>query len=148
MKTKKSIITTLFFLVIFSCSSSNDDEATTETQPNLVNKWSLTVWKLNNVNQTLTSCDQQGYIQFNTNGTFERKDYSFSSGNCILEGNENGTYSYNSSNHKITLNFVDNTDGPQTEILNNVEFTTSKLNYSWDEDGNGTDEHYLEYTKN
>lgn len=67
---------------------------------------------------------------------------------CILEGNDNGTYTYNSSNQKVTLNFSDTTNGAQTEILNNVEFTTTKLNYTWDEDGNGTDEHYLEYTKN
>ena len=147
MKLKKSILALLSFLIIFSCSSSND-ETTTETQPDLVNKWSLTVWRLNNINQTLTSCDKQGYIQFNSNGTFERKDYNFSNGNCTLEGNDNGTYKYNSSNHKVTLNFSDLTNGAQTETLNNVEFTTTKLNYSWDEDGNGTEEHYLEYTKN
>lgn len=148
MKTKKSITTTLSFLIIFSCSSSNDDETTTETQPKLENKWSLTVWKHNNVTQTLTTCEKQGYIQFNTNGTFERKDYNFSNDNCILEGEDNGKYTYNSSNHKITLKFTDTTNGEQTEILNNIEFSTTKLNYSWDEDGNGTDEQYLEYTKN
>lgn len=129
MTLKKSILTLLSFLIIFSCSSSND-EITTETQPDLVNKWSLTVWKLNNVSQTITSCDKQGYIQFNSNGTFERKDYNFSSGNCTLEGNDNGTYTYNSSNHKVTLNFSDTTNGAQTEILDNVEFTTTKLNYT------------------
>ena len=147
MKTKISIFVLLSFLIISSCSSSND-ETTTELQPNLVNKWSLSVWKKNNVAQTLTSCDKQGYIQFNSNGTFERKDYYWNGTNCLLEGNDNGTYNYNSSNHKITLNYTDPNDGPQTEVLNNLGLTTTKLNYSWDEDQNGTDEHYLEFIKN
>jgi len=148
MNTKITIFTLLSVLIISSCSSLNNDEPDTTTQATLVNKWILSAWKKNNVTQTLTSCDKQGYIQFNTNGTFERKDYYLNSGNCQLEGNDNGTYNYNSTTHKITLTFTDPTEGTQTEVLNNVELATTKLTYTWDEDQNGTDEHHLEYTKN
>lgn len=146
---KKLKITLLIIATIsmfFSCNS-NDDNTTPTEQPNLVNKWNLDKWGYNSVNQTLTTCDKQGYIQFNSNGTFERKDYYLNGTVCELEGNDNGTYSFNSSTNKITLNFIDPDDGAQIEILNNIQLTTTTLKYSWDEDGNGTDESNLEFKK-
>lgn len=151
MKTKTLLITLLSVLALSSCSNDNNENSLTEnpqTQSTLANKWYLNTWKYNNASQTLNNCDKQGYIQFNSNGTFERKDYQFVSGNCLLEGNDNGTYVYSSSNHKITLSFMDPNNGAQTENLNNVELSNSKLIYTWDEDGNGIDEHKLEFIKN
>lgn len=146
MNSKKMIFGLLTLVTIYSCN--NDDNTNSETLPNLINKWNLETWKYNNNNQSLTSCDKQGYIKFNNNGTFERKDYYNNNGNCEIEGNDNGTYTYDTSNNKITLNYTDVNDGPQTEVLNNVSFTITKLNYTWDEDNNGSDEHFLEFLKN
>lgn len=143
---KKYLLSTVLIFALISCSSDNDNS--NDVQPSLINKWSLETWKYNNNNQSLTSCDKQGYIKFNSNGTFERKDYYNNNGSCEIEGNDNGTYAYDSTNNKITLNYTDVNDGPQTEVLNNVSFTITKLNYTWDEDNNGSDEHFLEFLKN
>lgn len=146
---KKSIVALIILSVSFlsSCNSNDDSPEKTIEQPNLVGKWSLDKWGLNDTNQTLTTCDKQGYIQFNANGTFERKDYFLNGSNCELEGDDNGVYTYNPKTSKITLKFTDPTEGSQTEILNNVSLTTTTIAYSWDEDENGTDEHKLEFGK-
>jgi hypothetical protein len=132
--------------IFFSCSN-NDDNTTPVEQPNLVNKWNLDKWIFNSTNQTLSTCDKQGYIQFNSNGTFERKDYFLNGTVCEVEGNDNGTYTFNTTTNKITLNFTDPVDGAQVEVLNNIQLTATTLKYSWDEDENGTDESNLEYKK-
>jgi len=137
----------LTITILFSCSSNNDEPTAITEQPNLINKWFIDKWTYNGTNQTLTTCDKQGYIQFNTNGTFERKDYYWNGTSCLIEGNDIGTYTFNSTTNKITLNFTDPIDGAQVEILNNIQITTTILKYSWDEDGNGTDEHNLELKK-
>ena len=132
--------------IFFSCSN-NDDNTTPVEQPNLVNKWNLDKWIFNSTNQALSTCDKQGYIQFNSNGTFERKDYFLNGTVCEVEGNDNGTYTFNTTTNKITLNFTDPVDGAQVEVLNNIQLTATTLKYSWDEDENGTDESNLEYKK-
>lgn len=150
IKPMKKLIIAFTFILSFSIflSCSNDDDNTTPTeQPNLINKWNLDKWIYNNVNQTLSTCEKQGYIQFNSNGTFERKDYYLNGTVCELEGTDNGTYTYNSTTNKITLNFTDPVVGAQIETLNNIQLTTTTLKYSWDEDENGTDEHNLEFKK-
>ena len=148
MKKSTLYLLGLFTVLAINSCNSNDDTTSNEVQPTIINKWNLDSWKLNNTQQTLTICDKQGYIQFNSNGTFERKDYYFDNTNCVLEGNDNGTYNYNTSTNKITLNFTDATNGPQIEVLNNVNLSSTKIIYTWDEDNNGSDEHQLEYLKN
>lgn len=113
----------------------------------MVNKWYINKWVYNNVNQTLTDCDKQGYIQFNSNGTFERKTYNLNGAICELDGIYNGTYNFNTTSNKITINFDDPIDGTQVETYNNIQLTSTTLKYTWDEDGNGTDEYNLEFKK-
>ena len=141
----------LSLALTFSCSTTDNDPESPEspqtTTPTLNVKWILEKWNYNSVNQNLTSCKKQSFILFNSNGTFERKDYILINSNCIIEDNDNGNYSYNTSNSKITLTFVDPDDGPQTEVWNNVAFDNSLLKFTWDEDNNGSDEHSLEYKK-
>ena len=147
MNIKKIFFLFLTTIILFSCNKNDDEPTAITEQPNLVNKWYIDKWTYNGTNQTLTSCDKQGYIQFNSNGTFERKDYYWNGTTCTLEGNDNGTYNYNTTTNKITINFIDTNNGPQTEIFNNVNLSTTVLKYSWDEDGNGIDEHNLEFKK-
>lgn len=144
MTKSKTLLLALLTVILNSCDSSNSNS---NDEASIINKWKLNSWKYNNNEQTLTNCDKQRYIQFNINGTFERIDYIIDGSNCIEEGHDNGNYNYNTSEDKITLNFTDELDGPQTEILNNVQLTTTKIIYSWDEDNNGSDEHQLEFLK-
>ena len=147
MKKLKIALLIISSITIFFSCSNNDDNTTPIEQPNLVNKWNLDKWIFNTTNQSLSTCDKQGYIQFNSNGTFERKDYFLNGTVCEVEGNDNGTYTFNTTTNKITLNFTDPVDGAQVEVLNNIQLTATTLKYSWDEDENGTDESNLEYKK-
>ena len=131
-------------LMLQSCSSSDSSPT---NQVSLISKWNLDKLLLDNTTQVLTTCDKQGYIEFYSNGTFERKDYYLNGTSCILEGFDSGTYTYNSSANRITLNFLDPNDGPQIETLNNVNISSTTLKYSWDENGDGTDENNLEFKK-
>ena len=144
----KKIATLIIILVLtYSCASNENEpeELITEAPSELINKWNLNKWSSNGINQNLTDCDKQKNIKFNDNGTFERKDYIFIGGNCSIEEDISGTYTYDNSQGKIVLFFTDPDDGNQTEILNNVELNSTILKYSWDEDGDGNDEHNLEY---
>ncbi len=66
---------------------------------------------------------------------------------CELDGIYNGTYNFNTTSNKITINFDDPIDGTQVETYNNIQLTSTTLKYTWDEDGNGTDEYNLEFKK-
>jgi hypothetical protein len=132
------------FLMLQSCTSS---ESTPTNQVSLIFKWNLDKSLLNNTNQNISTCAKQGYIQFYSNGTFERKDYYLNGSSCILQGFDSGSYIYNSSTNKITLNFSDPVDGAQIENLNNVNISSTTLKYSWDENGDGIDEYNLEFIK-
>ncbi len=136
------------FLIFISCSKSST-ETTDVITNSLVAKWKYNGIKTNGIVSQITTCDKNGYVVFNTNGTFERKDYYFSENNntCVLEGDEKGTYTYSSSTNKIVLKFTDPYDGAQVETWNNVKFTNSSLDFTWDENNDGKDEHAVSYIK-
>lgn len=115
----------------------------------VVKKWRLNKMFVDNKERKLTECDKQSYMEFSSNSTFDRKTWFILNNDCIEEeiADSNKVYSSDLQNNKIVLKFNDVDDGPQTEILNILELTETKLIYSWDEDGNGTDEYKLEYLK-
>jgi hypothetical protein len=114
----------------------------------LVAKWQYNAIKTNGIAANLTSCNKSSYVLFNTNGTFERKQYWLMSSNtCVLDGDEKGTYTYNSSTNKIVLKFTDPVAGAQVETWNNVKITNSSLDFTWDENNDGKDEHAVTYIK-
>jgi hypothetical protein len=45
------------------------------------------------------------------------------------------------------LKFTDPSDGAQVETWNNVKFTNSNLDFTWDENNDGKDEHAVSYIK-
>ncbi len=144
------LFVSILLLLLQSCSSegsNNTNPSVPIDQSNVIYKWNLNKQLLNNVSQTLSTCDKQGYIQFKSDGTFERKDYYLSGTSCLQEGFDNGTYTYSLATNKITLYFVDPVDGPQVERLNNVSITSTTLKYSWDENNDGIDEYNLEFIK-
>lgn len=62
MKKLKIALLIISSITIFFSCSNNDDNTTPTEQPNLVNKWNIDKWIYNSVNQTLNTCDKQGYI--------------------------------------------------------------------------------------
>jgi hypothetical protein len=60
--------------------------------------------------------------------------YETVSGDCIIEGNDTGTYVYNIDNNLITLEFEDIDDGLQIEFLNVLELSNISLEFSWFEE--------------
>ncbi len=115
----------------------------------IISKWRKNKWFYNNQEETLTDCEKQSYLEFSSNLTFDRKAFFLFNNDCTEEGNadSNKTFVSDLQNNKITLRFDDIDEGTQTEILNILELTETKLIYTWDEDNDGTDEHKLEYIK-
>ena len=146
---KRNYIGILITLLTLGFSSCTSEESTPKEEPNLITaKWFLEKSSFNGVPHDLTSCEKQGYIEFKSNGTFERIYYYSSNGtNCLPEGTDSGTFIFDTTANKITLSFTDPDDGAQTEILNNVNLTTSTFKYTWDENGDGTDDVDVEYKK-
>ena len=64
---------------------------------------------------------------FNTDLSFERMWYETISGDCIIEGNDTGSFLYNTDNNLIILEFEDIDDGPQIEFFNVLELSNSSL---------------------
>lgn len=115
----------------------------------VVKKWRLNKMFVDNKERTLTECDKQSYMEFSSNSTFDRKTWFILNNDCIEEeiADSDKVYTSDLQNNKIVLKYNDVDEGPQTEILNILELTETKLIYSWDEDGNGTDEYKIEYLK-
>jgi|TARA_B110000259_G_scaffold187252_1_gene240814 hypothetical protein len=130
-------LTYLFLvLIIVACSddeggiNANDDSS---NDP-ILGTWSLVSWELDGQIQNLDSCDFLSYIMFNSDLSFERMWYETVSGDCIIEGNDTGTYVYNIDNNLITLEFEDIDDGLQIEFLNVLELSNISLEFSWFEE--------------
>lgn len=140
-------IFSLTFILFYSCSSNSDENTAPEEVNYLIGKWYLNKIIYNNQQQTLSDCNKSGYITFNTNDTFEREYYFFNGTNCLTETADNGTYSYDMNNNKITLSFVDVDDGDQIEVLNIIDLTATSFKYVWDEDNNGANESQMEFIK-
>ena len=139
---KKLLLLSALFL--FSCSS--DDESEPNEINDLIGTWYLVSWELDGQSQNLDSCDLMSYIMFNSNSSFSRIWYETVSGDCIIEGNDTGSFVYSSENNSITLEFEDIYDGAQTELLNVLELTNFSLQFSWLEEGLYS--HTLEFIKN
>ena len=123
-------LTYLFLvLIIVACSddeggiNANDDSS---NDP-ILGTWSLVSWELDGQIQNLDSCDFLSYIMFNSDLSFERMWYETISGDCIIEGNDTGSYLYNTDNNLIILEFEDIDDGPQIEFFNILELSNSSL---------------------
>lgn len=131
-------------LFILSCSS--DDESEPNEFNDLIGTWYLVSLELDGQSQNLDSCDLMRYIMFNSNSSFSRIWYETVSGDCIIDGNDTGSFVYSLENNSITLEFEDVDDGAQTELLNVLELTNFSLQFSWVEEGLYS--HTLEFIKN
>jgi hypothetical protein len=130
-------LTYLFLaLLIFACSDDEGGNNANDDSSNdpILGTWSLVSWELDGQIQNLDSCDFLSYIMFNSDLSFERIWYETVFGDCIIEGNDTGTYVYNTDNNLITLEFEDIDDGLQIEFLNVLELSNISLEFSWFEE--------------
>jgi len=127
----------LFFLI--GCSTNNGVDIPTNQ---LLDKYYLDQLITNGVTQNLSSCRKQSFIIFNANGTFSRRDwFDFSPSNCVLDGIDDGQFVYNPQDSTLNLIFTD------TEIWHNVQIIGNRIKFTWDENLDGVDEHYVEFLK-
>ncbi len=130
----KKITYLLLALLIFACSDNEGNNTNNSSNYSILGTWSFVLWELDGVIQNLDSCDFMSYITFNSDLSFERMWYETVSGDCIIEGNDTGTYVYNTDNNLITLEFEDIDDGLQIEFLNVLELSNISLEFSWFEE--------------
>lgn len=97
-------------------------------------KWFLDdyYWKVN------PSCEQKSYIQFNNDGTFERKDYFYDSSNnkCYLDGNHSGFF----KKQPNCIDMIYHKEGyrSKSKLLNFILDSNGRYIYfDFDEDGDG-----------
>ena len=124
---KKLTYLFLAFLIV-ACSDDQGNNANDDSSNEpILGTWSLVSWELDGQIQNLDSCDFLSYIMFNSDLSFERMWYETISGDCIIEGNDTGSYLYNTDNNLIILEFEDIDDGPQIEFFNILELSNSSL---------------------
>ena len=124
---KKLTYLFLAFLIV-ACSDDQGNNANDDSSNEpILGTWSLVSWELDGQIQNLDSCDFLSYIMFNSDLSFERMWYETVSGDCIIEGNDTGSYLYNTDNNLIILEFEDIDDGPQIEFFNILELSNSSL---------------------
>ena len=140
----KKISISFILLLLISC---NNEDSNSNDTISLNNKWLLNRSFLSSIEQNLSNCKKQSYIQFYNNNTFVRKDYFLDGNNCLLEGTDAGNYTYNASTNRITLSFTDIDDGAVVEVLRNVNLTSTEMEFSFDEDMNGVYEYNLKFIK-
>ena len=133
---RKLLLLLFLALLIVACSSDDQGNNTNDDSSNysILGTWSFVLWELDGQIQNLDSCDFLSYIMFNSDLSFERMWYETVSGDCIIEGNDTGTYVYNTDNNLITLEFEDIDDGLQIEFLNVLELSNISLEFSWFEE--------------
>ena len=124
---KKLTYLFLAFLIV-ACSDDQGNNANDDSSNEpILGTWSLVSWELDGQIQNLDSCDFLSYIMFNSDLSFERMWYETISGDCIIEGNDTGSFLYNTDNNLIILEFEDIDDGPQIEFFNVLELSNSSL---------------------
>ena len=130
----KKLIYLFLALIIVACGDDQGNNANDISNDPILGTWSFVLWELDGQIQNLDSCDFMSYITFNSDLSFERMWYETVSGDCIIEGNDTGTYVYNTDNNLITLEFEDIDDGLQIEFLNVLELSNISLEFSWFEE--------------
>ena len=124
----KKLIYLFLALIIVACSDDEGNNANDDSSNDpILGTWSLVSLELDGQIQNLDSCDFLSYIMFNSDLSFERMWYETISGDCIIEGNDTGSYLYNTDNNLIILEFEDIDDGPQIEFFNILELSNSSL---------------------
>lgn len=146
MKIKSNSTIYIIALLTLGLSSCSKEETPAKREANSIyGKWFLEKSAFNEVPNELSDCEKQSYVEFYSDGTFERTYYyADNESNCLPEDTENGSFVIDEKADTITLSFA---ASDETEVLNNVDVAPSSLKYTWDEDGDGSDDIGVEYIK-
>lgn len=88
----------ILFLSICAMVSCSDDDSDSNDGTKIVGKWYLEAVRPIGGQNTLSECNQESYIQFNSDGTASSEFYEVSEGSCESSGNNPGDWSFNGGN--------------------------------------------------
>jgi hypothetical protein len=114
---KKILFTAFASFLMFSCN--RDDNNSSSTTDSVVGTWKLTTFiildgkdKKTLYSETNSGCEASNRSEYKKDGTTSFTYYDYSTGTCALKTTKTGTYTYDSTNKKLT-NVV---DGVSTNI--------------------------------
>ena len=114
---KKFLILLLSISLFTACS--DDDDSGSNDGSEIVGKWFLESLRPIGGQNTLTSCNQDSYIEFNSDGTGSSEFYEETEGACNSDGENSGSWSYNGGNS-------------YTFFIPNIGNTTGNVNFNGD----------------
>ncbi len=137
----------LSVLALSSCRKDDDDN-----ESSIVGTWKITKYetrsgKDNSVidSESYSGCEASSTYEFKNNNTFYWRLFNdFATSECVLESEENGNYSYNSSNKTLSVKNSDKeTYNSDVESISNNQMVLSEG--TDDENGDGVADKYLIY---
>lgn len=104
---KKIIFASIAALLMFSCN--RDDNSSSSTANSVVGNWKLTTFvildgkdKKTLYSETNSGCEASNRSEYKTDGTNSFTYFDYSTGTCALKTTKTGTYTYDSTNKKLT----------------------------------------------
>ena len=119
MKTTDYLILIILGLTVAVTACQKDKESKSKEEILCSDSWKISSYKLNDEEISLTECQRDNYLTFNSNGTYT--DYTGPILCDIYETNINGTWTLSDDGKTLTLESV---QGVQSA---SVEITASKL---------------------
>ena len=89
---KKLLI--LLFAISLVIACSDDDDANTDDGMEIVGKWFLIDLRTSVAQNTLSTCNQNSFIQFNADNSASSEFYEENETECELESNNDGIWAY------------------------------------------------------
>jgi len=103
---KKIIFASIAALLMFSCNRDDNSSSTTDS---VVGTWKLTSYvildgkdKKTLFSETNSGCVASNRDEYKSDGTISFTYYDYSTGTCALKSTKTGTYTYDSTNKKLT----------------------------------------------
>lgn len=113
---KKLILFLSVFTLVFS-SCGNDDDSSSQDQ--IIGTWTFHKLFIDDIEQSLTSCQMQETFNFKSNGTVSYKYFEVIQGVCELEESNSGTWS-NDGNSIYTLKIEGNNSSEELTFVANT----------------------------
>ena len=137
---KKILFASIAALLMFSCN--RDDNNTSSTTDSVVGNWKLTTFiildgkdKKTLYSETNSGCEASNRSEYKKDGTTSFTYYDYSTGTCALKTTKTGTYTYDSTNKKLTT-IVDGVSTSSTLYsLSSVEMQVQTGETDYNNDG-------------
>jgi hypothetical protein len=136
---KKIILCLLACTLIFTSCNDDDNDDTSTNQANILGNWQLSSETSNGEATTLTDCELQDFLLFESNGNLTNT-YKYGD-NCEIT--ETTILTYSISGNNMTLNFEDESNTAEITTLNATSLTLKFV----EEESEGTDIGTLTFTK-